>query len=393
LRPKVLFLVRHLPLPAISGGRLREYELLKALSGQVDLTLCAVTRTYDLDVEWLTGIESLCSAVYLEPSSVSSGSTGLQGPRRWSGRMAIQLKHMIAHERFDVVHIEGHFLESMLPASARPPVLLVEQNIESQVLARQNNLQLVRGALDPGELSRLEDIERAAWKRADACGALSEVDANFIRQAIPNKTVFLIPDGGDHIAQRPISFSRSDSQSIVYVGNFDYAPSEDGAMFLLTHIWPLVSDRHPEVTLRIVGNQPSKQMKSSAARFTNVEITGWVDRVEPYLDEATIAVVPLRIGGGVKVKTLEAMRRGCAIVSTSIGVEGIDVGNGAIICDDPVTFGNKVILLLEDNARRSDMEYQSRLASSRIPEWSDVGDKLLGAYDHLIRTAEGYRNP
>ena len=137
----------------------------------------------------------------------------------------------------------------------------------------------------------------------------------------------------------------------------DWLPNEDGIFYFANEIFPLIRRQVPDATLCIVGRKPSRRLQDLASRVPNIQLTGWVEDVRPYLAQRAVCIVPLRIGGGTRLKIFEAMSMAKAVVSTSIGAEGLPVKNGEhlLMADEPASFAESTIRLLGNDSRRAEI--------------------------------------
>ncbi len=389
---RILFLTCHLPYPPFSGGRLREFHLLKRLAPHLDIHLSAVSKTFDEDVENLDRLGPYCSDIELLPVDPLEPRTAPEPPAAFQVRRhaaAAMRRHIASElERFrpDVVHVEGFYLMQHLPRPLEVPVLLVEQNVE-YLLWRQRAEAAVgrdeREAILREYLLTLE-AETEAWRAAAMCASVTEEDREAILAAEPGLDVRVLPDGGDHLRVLPRR-SPPLQNTVAFVANFAYEPNVDGALYLLQRIWPRIRARIPAAQLLLVGNAPPAAVTDAAAASGGVTVTGRVIEIEPYLTSATVIVCPLRVGGGVKVKVLEALSRGKAIVTTSVGAQGLGPGAGAAveIHDRPVAFADAVIRLLRRPARRSVLEQRAAEFARGLPTWDEAAERLRDCYEEL----------
>lgn len=349
-RPRVLFLTGHLPYPPLSGGRLREFELLRRLTRDVELHVVAVTATYD---------EDLRSAPELRQA--------LDGARVSVERDGTRVAWIIRRWRPDVLHAERCFALEHVPDDDRTPVLLVEQNIESELCRQRGDLRA---------WARTRQLERSAWRRATVCGALTEDDCRVLRRrGLP---VWHLPDGCDHLVGPPRP--QREQPTLLFVANFAYAPNDDAVRWLLGEIFPPIERTVPAVRLQLVGNAPPADPVGE-----RVVVTGPVPDVKPYVDGAHVVLCPLRIGGGIKVKMLEALSCGKAIVSTPVGVQGLDPRVVAV-ADDARSFADETVRLLRDPTRRRRLEDAARAYAATLPTWDDAAAAVLECYEELSRS-------
>jgi glycosyltransferase involved in cell wall biosynthesis len=373
---RVLFLTCHLPYPPISGGRLREYELLRRLGAVADVHVCTVSKTYDDDLAAAPQLEDTCASV-----SVHRARPGTEDlPAQLRQHCALDASREVA----DLHHVP----------TSRVPVLLVEQNVEYSLWGQRvtvaGEYEQQREAFR--EFRETRTYEVAAWQRADLCAAVTEDDRETMLRAAPGLDVRVVPDGFDHLGEAP-SDRAEPRPELVFVGNFGYQPNADAARWFCGEILPRVRKRVPAVRALLVGNAPPADVLELGCE--HVEVTGRVATVTEHLDRAAVVACPLRVGGGVKVKVLEALCRGKAIVSTSVGVQGLgpNAWHAIEIADDPARFAESCARLLLDREARRSLERQAARFAATLPTWDDAAAKLLECYRELaparLADAEG----
>jgi hypothetical protein len=215
-----------------------------------------------------------------------------------------------------------------------------------------------------------------------------------IMTAAPGADVRLVPDGSDHVpaagAGSPVDPAprRPREPLLTLVANFAYAPNVDAALHLRHTILPMIRARVPDAHLWLVGNAPPAQVRSLAG--DGIHVTGTVADVVPYLDAADVVLCPLRIGGGIKVKAIEALRRGKALVSTSIGAQGLppQARRAVRVADDPQAFAAAAADLLTDRTVRRELERRAARAANALPTWDDAAAALGKLYDELVAATE-----
>jgi glycosyltransferase involved in cell wall biosynthesis len=382
MRPRVLFLSCHLPWPALSGGRRRELELIRRLSLRFDVHLLAVSKTPEQDIANAHVLERWCRRVEVVAARSPTAPGDHDEPwlvlRHRSPAAERRVVQILAEEAPDLVHVEGFYLMQHVPGWSRVPVLLVEQ----YELERQR-AKTVRDELARRRYRRTRVAEVAAWMRATQLAAVTAEDAAAMRRTVPRMPVRVVPDGADHVALRQPSGGDGRDREVVLVANFAYAPNVDAARYFCRDILPRIAV--PDLRVWLVGNAPPGEVEALAAE--QVVVTGRVPDVLPYLDAAAVVVCPLRIGGGIKVKTIEALRRGKAIVSSSIGAQGLE-GSARLalsIADDPAGFAVEVRRLLHDRAHRSRLAARAHDAAVRLATWDDAAGALMQAYEDLLR--------
>jgi glycosyltransferase involved in cell wall biosynthesis len=415
---KILFLTAHLPFPPRSGGRRREFELVSRLAQEFETHLCSLTISQRKDDVNTRHLNRYCKSVSLfkvanPPPLIRCNMTHPWLMKRYYSEEAInQISHLLNDQNFDIVHVEGYYLMQLLPRKLNVPVLLVEHNIE-YMLNSQRYL-LSRSPYDRffywQEYRYTFLWEHFFWKQATKVITLTTEDEMGIRRIDPNIDIRTIPNGTDHsltIEQsgplrdtsnayggarnsNPIDHNRL---SILFVCNFAYDPNVDAAWYFVKQIFPLVLKDVPNAKLFLVGNSPPAEIRalgclnnSDRNSSKSLEVTGYVESLYPFYRAAKVVVCPLRIGGGVKLKVLEALKAGKAIVCTSIGAQGLDVyNNGALcVCDKASDFAKNVVRLLVSPRERHLQEENALRFAETLPTWNQVKEEYVRCYDEMI---------
>lgn len=385
-----MFVTCHLPYPPYSGGRRREFELLRRVGRDFDVTVAAVSKVYEEDSANAPALKPFCRDVFVfaaQPEA-SSHPEPAQIVRHRCPELGAYVARAVASGSFELVHAEGFYVMQHLPDPCPVPVLLVEQNVE-YVLWRQRAETAPRKAdrdTAIAEYLRTLEAEVASWGRADLCGALTRADAAIMTSALPGLEVRLVPDGVEHVAARATVGSAPQGRVVAFAANFAYQPNVDAALYLSREVWPRVLRRVPDARLLLVGNAPPAEVRALDGRHA-VVVTGRVPSIDPFLAKASVVVCPLRIGGGIKVKMLEAMSAGKAIATTSVGAQGLEhlAGKAFVVEDHPAELAHAVASLLTDEPTRLALEQEARLAAQRLPTWDDAARALGACYRHLVR--------
>src|SRR3954453_6954834 len=371
---RLLFLTCHLPYPPHRGGGPREDQLLSRLTQRFDVHIAAVTKTLAEDEEAAAAIPWEHAGISLFPAAELTGLFGVapQVARHRSEAAGAGIRGLLAGGRFDAVHVEGFYLWQPLTGLARVPSVLVEQNVEWQLFEQ-------RGLAADAEATRRAEL--AAWREADILGAITAED-RAVMKSFTGRRVHLIPDGADHMSLNETPHVSSHGRRLVMVGNFGYAPNVDGALWLAREVMPLVRRVVPDAQLQLVGTSPPAEIRALAG--DGIEVTGRVPDVAPYLEAADVVVCPLRFGGGVKVKMLEAIRFGKAIVATSVGCQGLHGARRALqVADSADTFADAVGALLRDPAARERAEHVA--GAVQLPSWDHAADALAECWQRALR--------
>jgi glycosyltransferase involved in cell wall biosynthesis len=263
------------------------------------------------------------------------------------------LRALVAEAGYDVVQFEFAYMASLASthACAGAAVVLDEHNIEYDV---------GRQTAETGELSRrlhhtlnwrkLRAEEQRIWREVDGCALTSARDEYVLHAHAPGTRTAVVPNAVDLDYFRPSEHPVPEPFTMLFFGAVDYYPNTDGLLFFLDEILPRVRVRLPAARLYVVGRRPPDVIASRDGR--GVTIVGAVDDVRPYIERAAVVVVPLRLGGGTRLKVLEAMAMGRAVVSTSLGAQGLEVApeRDLFIADDAESFATRVVEVLEDPA-------------------------------------------
>jgi len=212
--------------------------------------------------------------------------------------------------------------------------------------------------------------------------AVSEHDRSLMEAWVEGSRITVVPTGVDLEQYKPDVSKSPASPMVMFVGAMDWEPNIDAMEYFCRQIWPVVLARIPDAKLRIVGRNPGQRVRALTA--PSIEITGRVSSVAEHLHDASVVVVPLRIAGGTRLKIYEAMAAGKAVVSTSIGAEGLDVHDGRdiVLADDPDSFSDAVLTLLSDHLSRRQYERAAAELAARY-DWAVIGDQFGGILETL----------
>jgi polysaccharide biosynthesis protein PslH len=320
-----------------------------------------------------------------------------QMKKHMSEEASSYISFLLKNQCFDVVHIEGYYLLQHLPTKAEVPILLIEHNIE-HLLALQRFMVAVTEEEKSyfwSEYIKTLKWEQLMWKRATVCVALTKEDKIIMERLESNIDVRLIPNGSDHLKNiddvttlLSSSFEHpvitDNSPTVLFVGNFAYEPNVDAALYFCRDVFPLILKDVPNVKLFLVGNAPPSEICTLRSN-RNIEVSGRVASLIPFYKHADVVVCPLRVGGGVKVKVLEALAHGKAIVSTSIGAQGLDLSThrAVVVADEARGFADNVVRLLVHPEERRLQERQALAYAGTLPTWDQVSEAFARLYDEM----------
>lgn len=388
-RSRVLFLSEDMLWPSIGGGRIRCIKLLmRALDVvQVDLVVVAPEADVVRDSPAIPDLPGLTTHVFVDEARSP------YVPRRLSPEATAVASAMAGqHGGYDAVHLEGHFLWPVVPAGLRSRTVVVEQNIESQVLAQR---RLLGEDVTRDDVAGLRAAEQHVWRNAGAVIALTPEDTDEIRGREPGVDAHLVPNGWDHLparsAPRPDAGERLDSPRLLFYADYDYVANVDGLHWLLDDVFPQIRRQIPAAGLVVGGINMSVEVRKAVRSCPGARVRGFIDDLEDELDLADVVLCPLLWGGGVKVKVIEALRRACLLVSTSTGLQGIpeELRSAACCADDAATFADHVVRLSSAPQERRRRRRQLVENEHAAPTWEASSAQTLRLWSQVSREADG----
>lgn len=301
---------------------------------------------------------------------------------------------------FDIVNLEftflGHCDLRQAPSGETAPCLVVDSHNIDYDLARQyasGGRSLLRRLYAATNWRKLRREELATYRDADGVYLCSFADQQRLLAEIPAPRTTVIPNAADVEFYKPSSrYPQPDGRTIVFFGLMSYMPNIDGATHFIQQIWPRIAEANPQARCKIIGGSPPASLTALAG--PRIEFTGFVADLRPHLAEAAAVVVPLRIGGGTRLKIFEAMAMGTAIVSTSLGAEGIEAvpGRDILIADEPAAFADAVGRLLADPALAMQIGGSARQLSQSRYSWSSAALDLESFFRQVLQAHAGATN-
>lgn len=394
---RVLFLTPFSPVPADFGGALRVFHILKQLARRHDVTVLGygepqhaallkkeipdVREVRFLDHPWFAKNRRVGQLL----STVSIHSFFQLSVVSKEFQQAIDA--VLREKSFDVVHTE---FSHMGPFELRTPAVRV---LDTHNVEYDNFRRMFETTKAPGrkahyllEFLKMRRDELALCRSQDALLATSQRDADIFGKDVPHVPRHVISNGVDTAYFTPAPDVEVEPQSLVFTGMMAYTPNHDGIHWFLDEVFPLIQRRYPKVKLYVVGKSPPDTITSRASE--NVVVTGTVPDVRPYVHRSSVYVVPLRMGGGTRLKIAEALSMKKPIVTTRIGCEGIDLvdGENALLADSPLDFAAATVRLLDDAALRMKLAAAGETLAKREYDWSVIGDRLEAVYQSLVHT-------
>ncbi len=386
---KILFLTPQLPYPPQKGTALRNWGLINGLAPRHDVSLLsfrAPGQADELPAPLIDACERVATVPHPERSlrdrmrDMLTTRSPDMALRRASTIYTRRLADWLSEESFDVVHIEGielaPYLDVVEAAVQDPVVVFDEHNCEYVLQRRVFFTDLRSPPRWPGaayswvQWLRLRRYEAEACRRADRVLAVSEADADALRRLVPGLRPTVVPNGIDTRRYDPSAVEApTRKNSLVFTGTMDFRPNVDAVLWFAREVLPLIRAEIPDIHLDIVGQRPHRRLDPLRGNPA-VTLTGWVEDVRPYIARAEVYVAPLRMGGGTRLKLLEAMAMEKAVVSTRLGAEGYPVTDGdeLVLADTPTDFAEAVVSLLRSPGRRAAL---GRTASSFVKQGYD----------------------
>ncbi len=391
---KLLIVSAPLPRPKW-GASARNFYLLKALATRHTVSVLAFVDDAEVRAsDDLPLLEALTRTVRLIPRRASRAKRWQQLLNAARGRsywlhlfilpeMQAALDELLAREHYDLVLFESALMAGYrLPAGMK--VVVDQHNLEFEIVQRtyEHEQRFLRKWYNWREYRLLRRGELERCRAADLVVVTSERERLVLKELLPGHPVEVVSNGVD--LETFCGDERVDEapHQIIFTGTMDYHPNTQAAVFFAERCWPLIRRQIPDATWQIVGRNPPPEIER-LAQLPGVMVTGWVPDVRPYLARAALAIAPLLIGGGTRLKILEAFAMQKAVVSTSLGCEGIAVepGKHLVVKDEPEAFADAVITLLQHPEQRAAYGAAGRALVETTYSWERCGADLLRALE------------
>ena len=390
---KILMITPYLPYPLLSGGQIRTYNLLKNLAGKHEITLFSFIREKK-EKKHIKELLKYCRNVKVIQRRKAwdwrnvflAGLTGY--PFLVSIYLSITLKKLIKKEletnNYDLIHAETFYVMPNLPET-NLPVLLVEQTIE--YLVYQNFVRNFKffpiKPLLYFDVAKIKIWEKHYWKKAARLAAMSEEDKKIIQRHLKNIKTDIVANGVDIGYFNKAKIQKPARPTLLFVGNFKWLPNKDAARFLVEKMWPVIKKKVPNAVLWIVGKNPTENIKRLAGK--DVKIDEFVKDIRNAFGKASVLVAPIRNGRGTKYKVLEAMAVGLPVVTTPLGIEGIDAISGREVLTAKSAGGLTrltIDLLLKPSLGKKIARKAKKLVDIRY-NWETISNDLDRIYKEL----------
>jgi glycosyltransferase involved in cell wall biosynthesis len=399
-RLRVLWVKAGKLLPVDTGGKIRSYNILRHLARTHQVTLLsyyggkkdpeyessAMREFPGAETIHTAALDGSAVAQYVEYARLMFRPSPFAVSKFTHPEVKSVVSSWLTERKFDVAVCD--FLSASLnfPSEMATPAVLFQHNVEAALWQR-----LAKTESNPArkfayviEARKMWNYERNALRRFRNVIAVSENDKSQMLAMEPSCSITVVPTGVDTEKYTVAPPAKGDPPKIVFLGSMDWEPNIDAVTYFCREILPKIRAVVPAAIFQIVGRSPHSAVKQLASE--HVEVTGTVPSVTEYLRDATVFVVPLRIGGGTRLKIFEAMATGKAVVSTSIGAEGLAVqtGRDLVLANDPDSFADATIrLILDSGLRRKYEEAAARLAAQY--DWSNIVQQFAAVLENVRR--------
>ncbi|PDW04628.1 glycosyltransferase family 4 protein [Candidatus Viridilinea mediisalina] len=399
---RILLLTQVLPFPPDAGPKIKTYHLLQYLGKHHEVTLVSLIRSAQEEAH-AEVLRKLCSAVYTIPlqrsrlrdayylaTSMLRRDSFLMR-RDHSDELHAFLHGLTRRQHFDIIHADQLNMAQFavdLPGGARvidqhnAVWTIVQRMAEHSPYPRRVGLEL--------EARHLRRYEARICARFDGMLAVSQPDLAFLELAAAEVGVRLpatavIPIAVDALSEAPVR-RVAQPRTILSMATMFWPPNVDGVLWFAHEVYPLIKAAVPDAEFAVVGARPPAQVRQLGSADPSIHVTGYVADPQPFLQQAAALIVPVRAGGGMRVKILEALARGLPIVSTTIGYEGIRLqpGEHLLVGDTPQAFAAAVIELLRHPSLGQRLAKAGRSLAAEVYDWRVVNPQVEQLYEAAL---------
>jgi glycosyltransferase involved in cell wall biosynthesis len=396
----ILFISTNYPYPADSGHHLRTFYTLKYLAQDNRIYYLAFKKKHQ-GQRYGDPIREMCETidVFVTPDDYSRirmtfslmknlvSDYPYVADKYYSAKVEHRIKEVLSKNKIDVVHLDLLPLTRYLNNFRGIPVALTEHNVESSRL-----LSLVRQSGNIFfkmymylQYKKLATFEREEMGKCEICIAVSEKDKEVLSKFDSNTKITVIPNGVD-VAYFSPKNGTGVPKSMIWVGGMKDFYNRQAVNYFCEEIFDKIKKEVQDVRLTMVGKSPTKKVLELAEQNKDVRCIGYVEDVRPYINEAMIFIAPILSGGGTKLKVLNALAMGKAVVTTSVGAEGIDVtdGDNVIIADHPDQFAKETVELLKNREKTERIGKKARELVLEKYDWEKIGKRYSAIYEELV---------
>ena len=400
---KLLFVSPRFLFPTDSGGKIRTYQILRGMKGGAfHITLVSPASKESID-KYLKNINGIADDFIAWPEPLRPPFFNITRMRylfsskpipvmtdhstKGSATIAAELE-----KRPDIVIFDFAHSIVLAPPSISIPSVLFTHNVEAEIFKRHVEVErnLLKKLLWKNQWHKMEQCEYTALAKFDSVIAVSEKDAKHFKDRYHCENVSVIATGVD--LEYFDYFPPKISNKVVFTGSMDWLANIDGIEYFIEEIWPAITAECPNAFLHVVGrNPPATLVNKAKSRGLACEFSGFVDDIRPYVRESSVYVVPLRVGGGTRIKVFESMAMGCPVVSTSVGVEGLPLAPDQhyLRADTADEFAKAVVRLLKNEDLRNTLSRRTR----QYVENNFSFTKVAQHFEEIcLKTIEGRKN-
>jgi sugar transferase (PEP-CTERM/EpsH1 system associated) len=398
----ILWLKTELLHPVDKGGKIRTYQMLKELKRDHEITYltlddgAAAVDAREKANEYCHEVISIphhttakfSAAFYSELASNLLSPLPYAIKKYESAPMREQVVTLGASRRFDLIVCDFLAPAANVPREVACPTVLFQHNVEAMIWKRHYEVQSnpLKQAYLRGQWRKMRAFESESCRRFDTVVTVSREDREMIEREYEAENVYDVPTGVDVEFFKPSGDVVPEAHNLVFTGSMDWLPNEDAIRYFTEQIMPLIKQKVPGVTLTVVGRNPYPGLLELSKHDDSIVVTGRVDDVRPFMEKAAAYIVPLRIGGGTRLKIFEAMAMEKAVVSTTVGAEGLPVRNDEelILADTPEAFAGSVVRLLQDQTLARSL---GQRAAARVREtfgWRRVAENFASICENTV---------
>ena len=388
---KILYIATEPIYPFDTGARIRSYQLVKAIAQKHDVEVAYISDSPMADEEdapYAQAYQIAIPRALSELSSKQKGSLLLKAAATGSFPMfdfyqgyeqKQQVLALMQSGQFDLVVLQSSYLLPLSRAIRQlypeMPLILDAHNIEWRLQERMAGASPspIMRRIKKQMAQNLRRWEQLADTSVDGIATVSDEEAEWWQKHCPAAQILVVPNGVDIDFFKP-SKPLPDEPVISFCGSMSYRPNDEGALWFYNKVWPLLHERLPSIRWLVIGKDPSDAVQAMDSE--QITVTGRVDDVRGWLEQSRLTVVPLLAGGGTRLKILEAMAMERVVVSTAVGAEGIDSGDGLLIADRPKDMADTIVRMLQSN-ELSKLGKANRQRVKREYSWVAIGEKML----------------
>jgi len=401
---RILWLKTELLHPVDKGGKIRTYNMLKELKREHHVTYLTLDDG-SASAEERKRSSEYCHDLICIPHRRREKFTpgfyfelllNLVEPRPYAIKKyesAAMLREIVELERrgsFDLLVCDFLAPAANVPRSLATPSILFQHNVEAMIWKRHYEIQTnsIKKAYLYSQWQKMRRFEKEMCRDFDCVIGVSAADREQMKREYGAQAVFDVPTGVDTDFFQPRGGVQPSAHSIIFTGSMDWLPNEDAIKYFMREIMPLIKKKVPDAALTVVGRNPPPALVELSKEDPSLTITGRVEDVRPYIEESAAYIVPLRIGGGTRLKIFEAMAMEKAVVSTTVGAEGLPVSNGVdlLVADEPAAFADAVITLLTNNSYAVQLGQRAASIVRQNHGWRQVTESFVS-----ICTNNGHR--